>query len=196
MTCVTAIGAVLLLSTSALGATLTWNANSESDLAGYRVYKCSVSPCSISSGTANLLATLGKVTSFNVGTPSVTQYYLVTAYDFQNNESNQSNIVTYTPNGTSSTSAATVSLSVLGLPDRGEPWAVQATTDASEPLSVEFWVNGSLERTENVGPYCLFADNGTSCTRVLRPSGFYTVEARVLRNGVEVAPGAIILDAK
>src|SRR5262245_33342103 len=51
----------------ATGATLTWNANSEPDVAGYRVYQCSLTPCGPGSGHQTLLATLGKVTSFNIG---------------------------------------------------------------------------------------------------------------------------------
>ena len=82
MNWVRAIAGVLVLwSSTAWGATLTWNANSESDLAGYRIYQCSQHPCTRSSGKASLLATLGKVTSFNIGTPAMTQYYFITAYD-------------------------------------------------------------------------------------------------------------------
>ena len=81
------------------GATLSWDANREPDIAGYHVYQCSHLPCAKSSGTATLLATLGKVTSYNIGTPAITQYYLVTAYDFANNESGPSNVATYVPAG-------------------------------------------------------------------------------------------------
>ena len=91
------IAALLVFSsTSAWGYTLTWTADTESDLAGYRVYHCSVSPCSNTSGNASLLATLGMVTSFDIGTPATTQYYFLTAFDFSNNESAASAIATYT----------------------------------------------------------------------------------------------------
>ena len=93
-----AIAAVLVLwSTTAWGATLTWNANSEPDMAGYRVYQCSQLPCTRTSSNASLLVTLGTVTSFNIGTPAVTQYYIITAYDFANNESAESNLATFIP---------------------------------------------------------------------------------------------------
>ena len=100
MNWVRAIAGVLVLwSSTAWGATLTWNANSESDLAGYRVYQCSQQPCTRSSGKALSLATLGKVTSFNIGTPAVTQYYFITAYDLANQESRESSLATFTPAG-------------------------------------------------------------------------------------------------
>lgn len=83
----------------ASGATLTWNANTELDLAGYRVYQCSQLPCGRANGTATPLATLGNVTSFNIGTPAIVQYYVVTAYDSANNESSESNVTTYVPAG-------------------------------------------------------------------------------------------------
>ncbi len=79
------------------GATLRWDANRESDLAGYRVYRCTQQPCGRAQGTASLLATLGNVTSYNIGSPSTPQYYVITAYDFANNESAESNVVTYMP---------------------------------------------------------------------------------------------------
>ncbi len=100
MNWVRAIAAVLVLwSTTAWGATLTWNANSEQDLAGYRIYQCSQLPCTLASGKASSLATLGTATTFNIGTPTVTQYYFVTAYNFSNSESGDSNVVTFTPAG-------------------------------------------------------------------------------------------------
>ncbi len=100
MNWVRAIAGVLVLwSSTAWGATLTWNANSEPDLAGYRVYHCSQQPCTRASGTASLLATLGTVASLNIGTPAVTQYYFITAYDSANNESGSSNLATFTPAG-------------------------------------------------------------------------------------------------
>src|SRR5262245_47157422 len=81
------------------GAMLTWTASSGPELAGYYVYYCNQLPCTKSSGTAMLLATLGPVTSFNLGTPAVTQYYFLTAYSFANNESGPSKVVTYVPPG-------------------------------------------------------------------------------------------------
>ena len=80
-------GILILSSSPAWSATLTWNANSEADLAGYCVYQCRQQPCSRTSGTASVLATLGTVTSFNIGTPTVTQYYFLTAYDSVNESS-------------------------------------------------------------------------------------------------------------
>ena len=92
-------GIIMLWSSAVWGATLTWRANSDSDLAGYQVYQCSLIPCTKSTGNASSLVTLGTGTSFNIGTPAVTQYYFITAYDFANNESSVSNLATYTPAG-------------------------------------------------------------------------------------------------
>ncbi len=81
-----------------LGATLLWNANTEPDLAGYHIYRCSQLPCTKGSVGAFLLTTVGRTTtSFNIGTPAVVQHYVVTAFDTAGNESSESNIATYTP---------------------------------------------------------------------------------------------------
>ncbi|MCP9447742.1 MAG: hypothetical protein NNA22_09255 [Nitrospira sp.] len=88
---------LILWSTVSHAATLTWSANTESDLAGYRVYQCTQLPCSRATGTASLLATLGRATSLDIGTPTTVRHYVVTAYDFNNNESSDSNVATYTP---------------------------------------------------------------------------------------------------
>jgi len=88
---------VVLFGNHVWGASLSWSPNSEADLAGYRVYRCAQQPCSKSSGNTAVLATLGKVTSFNIGTPAVVQYYVITAFDFSNNESRESAVAIYTP---------------------------------------------------------------------------------------------------
>ena len=131
---------LVLWSTTAWGASLTWDANSASDLAGYRVYQCSQLPCSKSYGTATLLATLGKVTSFNIGTPSVVQHYVVTAYDFALNESGASNVLSYYPPSASPQPAAAVSLGVAGapnLPFHGATTRVTVGIVGTRPTKVE-----------------------------------------------------------
>ena len=97
-------GVLVLWSGTAWGATLTWNVNSEPDLAGYRIYQCSRLPCTQTSANASLLATLGRVTSFYIGTSSVTQYYFATAYDVADNESGSSSLATFRPAGSPSPS--------------------------------------------------------------------------------------------
>lgn len=104
MTCV-----LVLWSSAAWGAMLTWSANSEPDLAGYRVYQCSQQPCTRTSGRASLLANLGEVTSFDIGMPSGTQFYFITAYDSANNESGSSNLATFMPAGSPQISPPTPS---------------------------------------------------------------------------------------
>jgi hypothetical protein len=88
---------LVLADSAAWGATLTWNPNTDVDLAGYRVYQCSQLPCGRANGTAVPIATLSTVTSFNIGTPSAVRYYVLTAYDLANNESGESDVTTYTP---------------------------------------------------------------------------------------------------
>lgn len=90
-------GVLILWSSTAWGATLTWDANSEADLAGYRVYLCSELPCTQKSGVF-LLATVGKNEArLNIGTPTKTDYYFVTAYDLAQNESLPSKVLVVKP---------------------------------------------------------------------------------------------------
>ena len=195
---------LMLWGTTTWGATLSWTANNEPDLAGYHVYQCSQQPCGRAFGSATLLTTLGEVTSFNIGTPAAVQYYVITAYDFTNNESSESNVATFTPTATPpppppppppSPPPATVTLAVLGSPNLGEPWTVQATTNASGTVSVEVRINGDLDHTERQNPYCAFGESNGSCTRIQRPSGTYTVEFRVLSSGTEVTRQSVVVTA-
>ena len=92
-------GVLVLWSSTAWGATLTWDANHEPNLAGYNVYHCSGLPCTPKAG-ASLLATLGKdETSLYIGTPTEIHYYFVTAYTRGNHESRPSNLAVVAPAG-------------------------------------------------------------------------------------------------
>jgi hypothetical protein len=87
--------ALLLLGVTGLlwaeTATLTWNANTESDLAGYKLYQ------GTASGQYGPPVDLGNVTTTTVTLPSLamdrTYYFAITAYDLARNESGKSNEV-------------------------------------------------------------------------------------------------------
>lgn len=76
-------------STSSTSATLTWAANTESDLAGYNVY------VGTASGAYGPPVNVGVVTSHTVGNLQLgtTYYFAVTAYDVNGNESVRSSEV-------------------------------------------------------------------------------------------------------
>ena len=186
MYCVKALAVVMLLlwSSSAMAVTLAWNANTEIDLVGYKVYQCGTTPCTPTSGAAALIVTLGKVTSYDIGTPSVTKYYYITAYDTANLESASSNVVTYTPSGTSSgTSSGTtttnalanVTLTVIGTPSIG-PWGVEgATTDLRDVMAtINF--DGKPYWTDHIAPYSFPATSGSLTTTSTFGAGLHTVE--------------------
>jgi hypothetical protein len=150
------VGVMLLWSSSAMAATLAWNANTELDVAGYKVYQCGTTPCRPGSGAEALIVTLGKVTSYDIGTPSVTKYYYITAYDTANLESGASNVATYTPAGSQTTppppSLFNVNLTVLGTPTLGQ-WGVEGTTTDTRDVMAMIYADGKYEWTDHTAPY-------------------------------------------
>jgi hypothetical protein len=75
-------------------ATLQWNANSETDLAGYRIYYGTSARTGTDPKTCTLCGyatkvDVGKVTTYTVSnlTNNTTYYFSVSAYDTSNNES-------------------------------------------------------------------------------------------------------------
>ena len=146
-------------------------AQHEPDLAGYRIYQCSQQPCTRASGHASLLATLGKTTSFNIGTPAVTHYYFVAAYDFSNKESGNSNIVTFPP----PPHMATVTLTVVGNPATG-PWGVKASTADTRDVKATVYLDGAVHHVEHTTPYGFPDDNGTTATTGHFGTGSHTVQ--------------------
>lgn len=180
-------GVLVLWSSTAWAATLTWTANSEPDLAGYRVYQCSLQPCTKSSGNASLLITLGTGTSFNIGTPAVTQYYFITAYDLANNESSTSNRATFTPAG-ASPPPSVETVKVVGNPVTG-PWGVKGST--TDPRDVNAWVrfDGVLHHVDSTAPYG-FPDGSPGVTSMGEFGiGSHTVEFIFMLAGTTTVSG-------
>lgn len=177
---------MLLTCDLAWGATLTWSPNVEPDLAGYRVYQCTSQPCGRANGTATLLVTLGPVTSFNIGTPSATRYYVVTAYDTTNNESAESAVATYSP-PTSPPPAPTIS----AVPRTLSFAAVQGAVDPpSQQLTISTGGDGTLTwtATENTGWLSLDPESGSG-------NGTVTVRALAGTQAVGTYRGVITIRA-
>jgi hypothetical protein len=71
-----------------------WDANSEADLAGYKVYSSLVD-----GGPYTLIQDVGNATELELdltSQPDATIYYVATAYDHRDNESEYSNQASYT----------------------------------------------------------------------------------------------------
>jgi len=85
------VAAIALSAVTAFAGTgvLVWTANTETDLAGYKVYQSTVSGVY---GTP--IATLGKVMTYTATLPQLTTsqvyYWTITAYDLAGNESPKS----------------------------------------------------------------------------------------------------------
>lgn len=72
--------------------TISWTANTEGDLAGYRIYRGTSSGSYLDSTQVGAAATSGQVSI----TSSGTWYFAVTAFDSSNNESGYSTEVSRT----------------------------------------------------------------------------------------------------
>jgi hypothetical protein len=167
-------GLFVLWSSAAAGATLTWTANSEPDLAGYRIYQCSILPCTKSSGT--LLTTLGRTASFDIGTPATIQYYFVTAHDLANNESVISSLATFRPAEVPAPPppVGTVRLTIVGDPATSA-WGVTGTVADTRDVMADIFLDGVLHHTDNTAPYGFPEDNGTTAIPARFGNGPHTV---------------------
>lgn len=131
---------------SAGSATLTWNANGESDLAGYKIYYDTASHVgNCPAGFGGNVVNVGNVTTyaFNNLTAGQTYYFQVAAYDTSNNQSACSSqvsktipaadvtapVTTATPAGGTYTSAQTVTLNA------NESATIYYTMDGSVPTA-------------------------------------------------------------
>jgi hypothetical protein len=147
-------------------ATLAWDANTETDLAGYRVHY------GTESGSYTTSVDVHKVTTSSIGTLTAgqTYYFAVTAYDISGNESGYSNQVSYsvpaangaplTPATPSGASSALVNT------------AITFSTSATDP-------NGdNLEYRYDWGGGVLSSWGAASQSRSWAAAGQYAVKAQ------------------
>ncbi len=166
---------------SAAQATLGWDANTEADLAGYIVYtKTGASPAKDSYDREITLA-LSDLSS--AGSPeyevanlsdSETTFFAVTAYDLANNESDLSEVVSYTPEVPAN---LVPKASLVASPSSGEA-----------PLAVSFDATASEDSDGTIVSYSWhFGDDeagtGSTTNHTYNSAGIYTATLSVTDDG-------------
>ena len=99
---------------SASNATFTWDSNSESDLAGYRLYQSQTSGV-YTFGDGNQVATIlaGIETVQIIDIPDGVYFWVLTAYDADGNESGPSNEVTANLDTLAPNAPATITITII-----------------------------------------------------------------------------------
>lgn len=153
---------ILFFPLSGIAATVqvSWNANTDSDLAGYRIYY------GTSSGSYSSSVNVGNVTTYQLANleQGKTYYVAVTAYDTSSNESEKSDEV-----------SATIPAPDTTAPTGGIVINAGATTTASRSVTL------TLSATDNVGVTGMKISNDGSTWSTV--SAFSTSQAWVLTTG-------------
>ncbi|MBT1071818.1 DUF4082 domain-containing protein [Pelotalea chapellei] len=155
--------------------TLQWNANTESNLSGYKVYYRADSSATPFNGTgsgqgASPVNVAKQTTATLTGLdPAKTYYFAVTAYNTAGTESSYSNIVSVAE-GVAPTVAITAP--AAGSTATGTMSVTATATDNVGVSKVEFYVNGSLALTDTTTPY-VYSWNTTALA-----NGSYTLMAK------------------
>lgn len=157
----------MVAASQARDVTLQWDANTETTVAGYKVYYNADSAGPPFSGTG----TVGKVTSTTLTglDPSKTYYFAVTAYDATGTESTYSNIVS-----AAEATAPTVSITspASGATISGTTSVAISATDNVGVTSVELYVDGVLKGTDTSSPYSV------SLNTTQLSAGTHTLQAK------------------
>ena len=127
---------------------LDWNDNTESDLAGYNVYRSTTSGSGYTKINALLVPTSDYVDSTVVN--GTTYYYVVTAVDQETNESSTGNEASATPGGQSTVYVESIS---MGLVPAGKNWKgtanVQISAYQANATVIGNWYLGSTGTTSD-----------------------------------------------
>ena len=160
---------------SAVTVALSWDANTESTLAGYKVYYQADSSAPPFQGTGAAEGA-APVNVYNQTTatisgldPGRTYYFAITAYDTAGIESSYSNIVTVPE---SSPPSVTLSSPANNSTVSGKVSVVASASDNVGVARVEYYVNGVLKATDTSSPYVYLWDTTALAT------GNYTLLAK------------------
>jgi fibronectin type 3 domain-containing protein len=160
---------------SAATVALSWDANTESNLAGYKVYYQADSPSlpfqgiGAAEGSAPV-DVYNKTTATISGLdPGRTYYFAITAYDTAGMESSYSNIVTVPE---SAPPTVTLSSPANNSTVSGKVSVIASASDNVTVSKVEFYVNGILQATDTASPYAYSWDTTALAT------GTYTLLAK------------------
>lgn len=160
---------------SALSVALSWDANTESNLAGYKVYYQADSSAIPFQGAgavegASPVQVYNKTTATISGLdPGRTYYFAITAYDTAGMESSYSNIVTVPESA-----PPTVALSspANNSTVSGKVSVAASASDNVAVAKVEYYINGVLKATDTSSPYVYLWDTTALAT------GTYTLLAK------------------
>ena len=123
-------------------ATLAWDPNAESDLAGYRIHY------GTASGSYSVHTGVQKVTTYTVTglTEGQTYYFAATAYDSSGNESGYSNQVSYAVPGVNGapTTPATPSGPASALVNVAATFSTSATDPNGDSLQYRYYWGGGV----------------------------------------------------
>jgi hypothetical protein len=172
------------LRTEAATATLTWDANTEPDLAGYKIYRL-LGACGSQGPPAfhdQNTADYNRYDDTSIPDTAFGANYEVTAFDSSGNESPRSLRVC------KSIAPPTVTLTVVGSPATG-PWAVSSTVSVQESVRADIYDGDSLLTTDYVAPYCSFGDDTTGCILRRMGAGPHTIEFRFFHTATDLELG-------
>jgi hypothetical protein len=175
------LGLLLLISfpfTSALAAdvTLAWNPNSESDLAGYRIYY------GTTSGSYTNSRDVGNATTCTISNllAGQTYYFVATAYDLSGNESGYSNQASHTipaanrapgtPSAPSGASSAMIYTAVT--------FSTSATDPDGDSLQFRFdWGDGAMSSWASASRSHSWGSTGSFCVKAQARDGSGSLSA-------------------
>jgi hypothetical protein len=160
----------LVGATTASAQTLTWNANSETNLAGYRVQYGTVS------GSPTSTVDVGRVTSWRITGVSagVTYYYRVVAYNTSGQTGTPSAQVSYVVSGTPTTPTTTLTATSVA-PNTGPTSGGTAIT-----VTGTGFVSGAVVLIDGTPATSVSVVSSTSITArtPAKPAGGYSVQVR------------------
>ncbi len=175
-------------------ATISWNANTESDLSGYKIYY-GTSPRSGACPTGNYpnVIDVGNVTTytFNNLTDGSTYYFSVTAYDTSNNESTCSAEVNKAVAAITLTASLTATPSSGASPLNGVDLTAIVGGNATGNINYTFYCNRSDSGINITTPYDAKYDNQSVTSKTATDicnytnSGTYTAKVITERGGAQ-----------